>query len=138
GAYCSLWSNSFGRVPSSSPTGRHEGTDIMSPEGQPVLAVADGVLSKRYSSTSALGSGYGWALYDEATNTTYRYFHMTTDPAGRSVGDQVRVGDVIGYVGDTGAQPAGNFHLHFEVRPNNVPRDPLPLLDIDTSACIVV
>ncbi len=137
GEYCWLWSASFGRVPSSSPTGRHEGTDIMSPEGQPVIAVVDGVLARRYASTSAIGSGYGWSLFDESTNTTYRYFHMTPDPAGWAAGDRVSMGDVIGYVGDTGAQPAGNFHLHFEVRPNDVPVDPLSLLDIPKPPCSV-
>ena len=46
------------------------------------------------------------------------------------------MGDVLGFVGSSGTDSATNFHLHFEVRPNNVPVNPLPLLDIPTGILI--
>ncbi len=127
-SYCSVWRGSFGRVPSVSPTGKHEGTDIMAPGGNLVFAVEDGVLAKRYTGTGTAGSGFGWTVRGDS-GVLYRYFHMATDDMGRVVGDRVRMGDVLGFVGDTGTT-ARNFHLHFEVRPNDSPVDPLPLLDI--------
>lgn len=132
--YCTLWRGSFGRTPSASPTGKHEGTDIMLPGGNMVFAVEPGVLTRRYTGAGTSGSGYGWTLTGDS-GVIYKYFHLATDDLGRRVGDRVERGDVIGYVGDTGTI-AGNFHLHFEVRPNDVPVDPLPKLVIP-SACRV-
>lgn len=133
---CSVWRNSFGRVGSVSSSGIHEGTDIMGSAGRAVYAIADGVLTKRYTGTGTSGSGSGWTLTVAGTTTQIKFFHMAVDDLGWKVGDQVRVGDVLGYVGDTGTT-AGNFHLHLEVRPNNVPVDPLPLLDIPAICRIV-
>jgi murein DD-endopeptidase MepM/ murein hydrolase activator NlpD len=90
--------------------------------------VADGQLVKWYTNTGT--AGWGWTLYVAATKTTYKYFHMADNQNGLSVGSQVRMGDVLGFVGSSGTDSATNFHLHFEVRPNNVPVNPLPLLDI--------
>ncbi|MEM9514326.1 MAG: M23 family metallopeptidase [Actinomycetota bacterium] len=105
----------------------HVGVDIMGSENQPVFAVADGVLIQEYTNTGT--AGWGWSLEDEENDVVYKYFHLTEDLRGLEVGDTVRRGDVIGYVGDSGTD-AGNFHVHFEVRPGNVPVDPLPLLDV--------
>lgn len=114
---------------------QHEGVDIMGSAGNAVFAVAEGTLTKRYTNTGT--AGWGWTLYDERTNTTYKYFHLTEDPNGRSQGDRVGVGDVLGFVGASGTSSPTNFHLHFEVRPDNVPVDPLPLLFVDSTGCAV-
>ena len=111
----------------------HEGVDIMGSAGNAVFAVADGTLTKRYANTGS--AGWGWTLYDERTDVTYKYFHLTDDPNGLAQGDRVSVGDVIGFVGASGTSSPTNFHLHFEVRPNNVPVDPLPLLFVDPTGC---
>jgi murein DD-endopeptidase MepM/ murein hydrolase activator NlpD len=132
--YCSLWRGSFGRVPSASPTGKHEGTDIMLPGGNPVYAVEPGVLVKRYIGTGTSGSGHGWTLEGDS-GVLYRYFHLDVDGLGFQVGDRVEMGEVLGFVGDTGTL-AGNFHLHFEVRPGDSPVDPLPLLVIPSGCRI--
>lgn len=99
----------------------HQGVDIMAPENTPQLACADGVLTKWYHN-----SFFGWTLTGD-DGVTYKYFHNTAEQNGWSEGDRVQVGDVIGFVGDTGTS-AGNFHLHFEYRPSNVPADPINML----------
>jgi murein DD-endopeptidase MepM/ murein hydrolase activator NlpD len=111
----------------------HEGVDIMGSAGRAVYAVAAGTLTKRYTNTGT--AGWGWTLYDPATNTTYKYFHLADDPHGLVEDATVNAGDILGYVGSSGTSSETNFHLHFEVRPGNVAVDPLPLLFIDTTAC---
>lgn len=134
---CALFWESFG-APRDGGSRRHEGTDIMGLGGQAVYAVADGVLTRRYTNTGS--AGYGWSLHDPDTGITYKYFHLAADPVGRALGQTVRVGDVIGYVGDSGTIP-GNYHLHFEYRINSTPSydgpavDPLPYFDTPVPPC---
>ena len=113
----------------------HEGIDILAANGgNPVFAVADGQLTKRYTNTGT--AGWGWTLYVAATKVTYKYFHLTEDPYGLREGSLVKRGDVLGFVGSSGTNSVTNFHLHFEVRPNNVPVNPLPLIDIPADILI--
>ncbi len=90
----------------------HEGIDIAAPEGTPVLAAASGVIVQRDS--SALG---GISLYhrDLDQRTIYFYGHLQRYNPAFKVGDLVRQGDVLAYVGQTGNAPAGNPHLHFSI-----------------------
>jgi murein DD-endopeptidase MepM/ murein hydrolase activator NlpD len=107
----------------------HEGVDILaSGGGNPIFAVADGVLTKWYTNTGT--AGWGWTLHVPDTNVTYKYFHMAENQNGLHVGDRVTRGTILGFVGSSGTGSDTNFHLHFEVRPNDVPVDPMPLLDI--------
>jgi murein DD-endopeptidase MepM/ murein hydrolase activator NlpD len=111
----------------------HEGVDIMGSRDQAVLAVASGVLTKRYTNTGT--AGWGWTLFDESTDTTYKYFHLTDDAAGLVEGDSVTIGQPLGRVGSSGTNSPDNIHLHFEVRPRNIAIDPLPLLVVDRDVC---
>jgi murein DD-endopeptidase MepM/ murein hydrolase activator NlpD len=108
-----------------SPTRLHEGVDIMGSAGRAVYAVAAGTLTQRYTNTGT--AGWGWTLYDASTKTTYKYFHLAEDPNGLVQGAKVSRGDVLGFVGNSGTSGEDNFHLHFEVRPNNVAVNALPL-----------
>ena len=105
----------------------------MGSAGFPVFAVANGVLTQRYTNTGT--AGWGWTLFDASTRTTYKYFHLAEDPVGLVEGSSVTAGQTIGYVGKSGTFGENNYHLHFEVRPNNVAIDPLPLLVVDRDAC---
>jgi murein DD-endopeptidase MepM/ murein hydrolase activator NlpD len=126
GASCGFHDDSYYHPRGTSRT--HLAVDIMSTGGQPVYAVCDGVLSKRYTNTGA--AGWGWTLDDSASNRRYKYFHCVEDANGLVTGDTVRLGDVIGFVGDSGTT-AGNYHLHFEVWEGTTTRlDPYPLLDV--------
>lgn len=90
---------------------RHEGIDIMAPQGAPVLAAADGEIVRFWN--SELG---GITLYqaDENGEVVYYYAHLSSYANGLKQGDRVRQGDVIGYVGATGN--ATTPHLHFEIQ----------------------
>jgi murein DD-endopeptidase MepM/ murein hydrolase activator NlpD len=116
---------------------RHEGIDLLATQGQPVYAVADGVLSEQTNVSSPL-AGNSWGL-TAVGGTYYFYAHLSSFAPGLTKGSTVARGDVIGFVGDTGNPGPGNYHLHFEVHPGG-PRspavDPLPLLQIP-KACSV-
>lgn len=111
---------------------RHEGLDIVGSRGRAVYAVATGRLTTKYDDRGLnYGAGHGWKLEDEANNVIYKFFHLDSHEPGLAVGDIVQFGDIIGYVGNTGTSGIfsdSNYHLHFEYRPNNIARDPRPLL----------
>ena len=113
----------------------HAGIDILAAGGgNPIFAVASGQLVKWYTNTG--DAGWGWTLYVSETKTTYKYFHMANDKHGLVEGSRVKVGDVLGFVGNSGTSGTDNYHLHFEVRPDNVPVNPLPLLDIPATVTV--
>jgi murein DD-endopeptidase MepM/ murein hydrolase activator NlpD len=113
----------------------HAGVDILATGGgNPIFAVADGELTQWYTNTGE--AGWGWTLFSAATNTTYKYFHMQDNKHGWNTGSRVKVGDVLGFVGSSGTDSDTNFHLHLEVRPNNVPTNPLPLIDIPPGVAV--
>jgi murein DD-endopeptidase MepM/ murein hydrolase activator NlpD len=100
-------------------TGRrsvHEGIDFMAPVGTPILAAASGVVVK-----AGYHAAYGNMVEIEHGNSTVtRYAHASRLFAKE--GQKVRLGDKIALVGSTGRSTGP--HLHFEVRVNDVPKDP--------------
>jgi murein DD-endopeptidase MepM/ murein hydrolase activator NlpD len=94
----------------------HDGIDISSPVGTPVLAARAG----RVIYADSL-RGYGNLIileHDGGYATVYA--HNRENHA--SAGDEVRQGEVIAAVGDTGTASGPN--LHFEIRKDNVARNP--------------
>lgn len=87
----------------------HHGTDYAAPRGTPVRAVGDGVVSFR-----GWEGGYGRMvrLHHNATYTSV-YGHLSRW-GPQKLGQRVKQGEVIGYVGSTGL--ATGPHLHFEMR----------------------
>ena len=85
----------------------HEGVDMMSPAGTPLVAVESGSVQFK---TTRLGGNSVWL--NGASGTRYFYAHLSAwEGSSRSVSR----GEVIGYVGATGNTSAN--HLHFEVHP---------------------
>jgi murein DD-endopeptidase MepM/ murein hydrolase activator NlpD len=106
-------------------TGWHHGNDIFAPIGVPVLAVADGVLSK--VGVNTLGGNRLW-LTDDLGNAYY-YAHLSGYAPGVGDGVRVRGGEIIGFVGNTGQAITTPSHLHFEIHPGDgASVDPYPYL----------
>jgi murein DD-endopeptidase MepM/ murein hydrolase activator NlpD len=106
-------------------TGWHQGNDIFAPIGTPVLAVADGVLSK--VGVNTLGGNRLW-LRDGLGNTYY-YAHLAGYASHTADGIRVRAGEIIAFVGNTGQAVTTPPHLHFEIHPVDGPSvDPYPYL----------
>jgi murein DD-endopeptidase MepM/ murein hydrolase activator NlpD len=106
-------------------TGWHHGNDIFAPIGTPVLAIADGVLSK--VGVNTLGGNRLW-LRDGLGNTYY-YAHLSGYASHVADAVRVRAGEIIGFVGNTGQAITTPPHLHFEIHPGDGPSvDPYPYL----------
>lgn len=97
----------------------HTGVDLAAPYGTPIYAAGDGVIE-----LARWVSGYGRMVeIQHANGYSTRYGHMSRFATIDAPGVHVRQGQIIGYVGSTGVS-TGN-HVHFEIRINNVPVDPL-------------
>lgn len=100
----------------------HKGEDLSAPEGTPIYALYDGRVIK--NSYQAGGAGY-YVVLQHANGIVTKYFHMK-QRSHLPVGAQVKAGDLIGYVGQTGH--ATGPHLHLEIWVNGVAKNPIPIL----------
>ena len=99
----------------------HSGTDIAAPGGTPILAAADGTVTIA-NAIDSWGGGYGYHIKVKH-NDTYDTLYAHCSSICVTVGQEVKQGEVIGYVGTTG-NSTGN-HLHFEVWQNGERTDAL-------------
>jgi len=95
---------------SSPPFHLHQGTDIFAASGTPVRSPANGVLTRSNGGLGGLS-----AKVTEPDGTYYYLAHLSAIVPEQVEGQQVRIGDVIGYVGDTGNAAGGAPHVHFEI-----------------------
>jgi murein DD-endopeptidase MepM/ murein hydrolase activator NlpD len=95
----------------------HAGVDIAASQGTPIKAAGDGVVKM-----AGWNGGYGnFTLIDHGGGLATGYGHQSRIAV--SIGQHVSTGEVIGYVGSTGASTGP--HLHWEVRVNGSPVDPM-------------
>ena len=116
-------SSSFGRRlhPIHKSWRSHNGTDFAAPRGTPIMASSDGRI--RFVGNQR---GYGKTIIiDHKDRYSSLYAHLNGFAKGVSNGQRVRQGEIIGYVGSTGW--ATGPHLHYEIRINNVPHDPMKI-----------
>ncbi|MBY0381400.1 MAG: M23 family metallopeptidase [Xanthobacteraceae bacterium] len=97
----------------------HEGVDYAAPLGSPIMVAADGVVTK-------IDREWGYGKYirirhDARFETTYA--HIAGVAGGLQVGDHVRQGQTIAYVGSTGLSTGP--HLYYEMRVDGRDVDPL-------------
>jgi murein DD-endopeptidase MepM/ murein hydrolase activator NlpD len=94
----------------------HEGLDIATPHGQPVVTPSDGVVV-----FNGVEGGYGKVLVlDHGYGVKTRYGHLSE--VFVRLGDRVKRGDKVASVGNTGKSTGP--HLHYEVRVNGIPENP--------------
>lgn len=98
---------------------QHSGIDIGSGgrSGVPIVAAADGVVRKSYTSTS-YGETIMIAHNINGTMWESVYAHMVTGSRRHRAGESVKKGDVIGIMGTTGNSTG--VHLHFELNKNGL------------------
>jgi murein DD-endopeptidase MepM/ murein hydrolase activator NlpD len=97
----------------------HKGVDYSAPVGTPVKATGSGLVA-----FTGQKNGYGNVIelqHGEKYSTLYG--HLSRFAEGLRVGEPVKQGEVIGYVGQTGL--ATGPHLHYEFRVAGEHRDPL-------------
>jgi len=128
------YSNSWGAPRSGGRT--HQGIDIFAAKGTPVVAAADGRITRIATGERAgryivIRHAGGWETF---------YLHLNNDSEGTddglgggsapgiAVGARVGAGDVIDYVGDSGNAEETPSHLHLEIHSAGVPVNPYPYL----------
>lgn len=116
-------SSGFGsrKHPISGYTKMHKGVDFAAPRGTPIKAAGDGIVER----ADRFG-GYGNYVrirHNQGYKTAYG--HMSGFAKGMRAGKRVEQGDIIGYVGSTGASTGP--HLHYEVLVNNTQINPQSL-----------
>jgi len=116
------WTSGFGvrKDPLTGDVKKHKGMDFKARYGEQVFAAAGGRVvfasfSEGYGNLVQIGHGNGYKTY---------YGHLSEIKVKQ--GQKVRRGQLIGKVGATGRVTGP--HLHFEIRRNGVPIDPLPLI----------
>ena len=99
---------------------QHNGVDLAAPRGTPVYATADGMVEM----AKYWGSYGNYVQIGHGGDLETRYAHLSSYTV--SDGQQVRKGDLIGYIGSTGRSTGP--HLHYEVRVAGDPVNPIPYM----------
>lgn len=101
---------------------QHQGIDLAANEGTPIYAADNGtIIYSRFND-----GGYGYLIEIDHSNGYVTYYAHCSKLVANE-GDVVAKGDLIGYVGNTGRSTGA--HLHFEVRKNGAPCDPMELIE---------
>lgn len=108
----------------------HQGIDMLGGDGMPVYAIADGVVSSLQEDWS-----YGEHVFIEhevnGQRVTSLYAHMGAGSTMVAPGQEVKAGDPIGLVGNTGASTGP--HTHLEIRLDGLKVDPYAWLTANAS-----
>ena len=105
----------------------HEGIDIMAPRGTKVFSATDGLIADLRN--NHLGGKVIWVM--GPAGSWHYYAHLDAHKRGLNIGDCVKKGDVIGYVGNTGNARHTSPHLHYGIYLNGKGRgavNPFPYL----------
>ena len=89
----------------------HEGIDIMAERGTKVYSATEGLVADLRNNN--LGGKVIWIL--GPSGSWHYYAHLDGHKRGLNVGDYVRKGDLIGYVGNTGNARHTAPHLHYGI-----------------------
>lgn len=127
------YTDDFGEARAGHP---HEGIDIIGPKMTPLYAAADGVVS--YITIPEASWGYHLVIRDK-DGYEYNYLHINNDTPGTDDGKggiehafapgivrgaEVKRGQLVAWMGDSGNAEDIASHLHFEIRQNDIALDP--------------
>ncbi|MFC0007016.1 M23 family metallopeptidase [Micromonospora siamensis] len=98
----------------------HTGIDLVAPEGTPFVAIHEGKVTK-----AGWFGGYGYAVIVQHADGSEAIYGHASQVSVRE-GQQVKAGDQLGLVGNTGHSYGS--HLHLEVHVKGQPLDPVPWL----------
>lgn len=102
----------------------HTGIDIGGARGDAIIATADGIVSH---------TNYNHPVYGKFLIIQHKYDFVTyyghLDEIRVGLRKVVKRGDIIGTMGDSG--PSQGVHLHYEIRRNDIPLDPMTFLNIN-------
>ncbi len=96
-----------------SDTGFHQGIDLFSACGTPLVAVHEGTVGRM--GWNRLGGRRVWI--NDTNGNSFYYAHMSAYAAGLSEGMHVAPGAIVGYMGNTGDAQGTPCHLHLQVHP---------------------
>jgi len=90
----------------------HHAVDLIAPRDTPIYAVEDGKIERLFESVAG-----GLTIYqkDKSGKFVYYYAHLERYDNAIQQGDNVKRGQVIGYVGTSGNAPPNTPHLHFAI-----------------------
>ncbi len=91
---------------------KHEAIDILAPRGTPVLAADDGKIEKLFFSQRGGTTAY---QFDPTRTYAYYYAHLDAYAPGLVAGQELRRGELLGYVGSSGNAQPDAPHLHFQI-----------------------
>ncbi|MDJ0641999.1 MAG: peptidoglycan DD-metalloendopeptidase family protein [Erythrobacter sp.] len=98
---------------------KHNGVDFAAPTGTPIYASGDATVAF----AAPRGAAGNFIRLDHGEGMQTWYMHLNAFAEGLVVGKPVTQGEIIGYVGTTGGSTGP--HLHYEIRINGEPLDPL-------------
>ncbi|MFE9200582.1 M23 family metallopeptidase [Micromonospora sp. NPDC007230] len=98
----------------------HTGIDLVAPEGTPYTAIHSGTVTK-----AGWFGGYGYAVIVQHPDGSEAIYGHSSEVSVKE-GQQVKAGDQLGLVGNTGHSYGS--HLHLEIHVNGQPQDPVPWL----------
>ena len=111
----------------------HEGVDIFAKKGTPAIAIADGRVTRVNENT--LG---GKVVFMRPDGKDYSLYYAHLDSQLVNEGQQVKTGEVIGLIGNTGNARTTPAHLHFGIYTRNGAIDPWPFINVNTAKPKVV
>ena len=110
----------------------HKGIDVVGLENKYICAVVPGTVGSSTIITDKANTTWEWGNYvriDGDDGRKYFYCHMSQRLV--SVGQRVKVGDLLGVEGNTGKSDGS--HCHFEVRENGTSINPAPFLGVNNA-----
>ena len=105
----------------------HKGVDMMAAKGTPIYAVADGHVQRAY------WNRLGGLSVNFIDSLGHKYYYAHLDSVYVTDGQQMKVGELMGTVGNTGNAKSTPPHLHFQFHPNN--GAPVPPYELTRSLC---